>query len=952
MAGNSSEKRVIHFPTYQPGGTALRGRALKKAHVRKPSPSEYLVEVLEKAQQFHAVPPAFANKSDLSYNNAAKTPPRGEHPTIVLHPTPRPSMQYFVAQYVEWLCDSSQSDRGTVHVPKKVRSWIVSKGYAWEDLELWANVLVAKSSEDAVSMLRGGHAKGPIPIWVVLFLLRRERLTLGAFRYLLRFSLGRAGLPEYSDGRHEFQEAFPMDELTVFILFLRLLRHARNLLPSAIIPLTKLVTEKINPRHVGTHRSEIPNDKVPEEKMVDRRVKMAHIYNKALKLLSLPSTPNPYASATYQERAQFEILRRIAEYDPPIPITEDGYRALVRIQLGHVKTAKERVWASLKSKGWPPWKEDRTAMDEDILHEDAISRAGQLLRKMEEAGYPATEADRAATILTGWDLDNSPTIQTRIMHYPQQSKKVENSTGLQGKVPPSQTALDPAIWAARVRSTRTLEEAWACFLAYDSSSTPQDQQVYLVMFQKIVADRRRTRRQKDAPNADMPFHGPGWKEPLPGDSPDVWPLPKSYRDRIDPTLKLPNTKELFDRMISKGVTPNGLCLEFLVETAANYGEALHVISQLHDSNPSLQALLKRDVTPDEAAKIPRSVFRSYILLLARLWYRPSPFRPKHTQHEQPLLIHRALELLSLKRSDDRHSWNSVLIALAQYGLKKLNDMSTGIIRDAMETMKQLEVELDQEGFGIICKAFAMRAIKRENRIRTRCDALRKITAVEDLLSSAKEVRREWDDHLEHCSADARYLRTLFNHLVGAEPHKSDEALSGTQVPIPHIMQRYIQALGIMYDFEGLLSVAEFLKRNTAMLVFNTKYSNNGRVRLRFAIIMLRAHLEYRAYLPHGNSKTPSGAPDSSPDTSKTWTSAGYYFDANMAAKDVLLAMPWHSDEQVALARLKLEDPEASELGGWPSDDEVEQYLLSLSGRPARQPPERDAEAKPVYPYLE
>ncbi|KAK8156692.1 hypothetical protein IWX90DRAFT_97134 [Phyllosticta citrichinensis] len=957
MVGDIPAGRIVHFPIRQDGGTALRGRAFKQAHIRKPSPSEHLVEVLKRAHQLHAVPPEFANKADLSYYSSSQVPPRGGKPVLVLHPTPKPSMQYFVAESIRLLCDPAQRNVSGVYISPKVRSWIESKGYAWQDLKLWVNVLVAKSSDDSVSLLRGGYAKGPTPIWVVLFLLRRERLTLGAFRHLLRFSLGRVGLVEYPDGRHQFQDDLTIDEKTVFLLFLRLLRHARHILPSAIVPLTKLITAKINPRNIGTQHSEVPNEQISEAKMTDMRVKLAHIYNKALKLLSLPSTQNPYASAAHQERAQFEILRRIAEYEPPIPVTEDGYRALIRIQLSHVKTDKERLWASLKSKGWPPWKEDRTAMDEDILPEDAISRAGQLLRKMGEAGYPATSSDQAASILTGWDLDDSPTIQTRTIHYPQAhtSDETKSSTDLQGPSPPPQEVLDPAIWAARVRSTRTLEEAWACFLAYDVSNAPQDQQVYHVMFEKIVADRRRRRKQKDARHVDMPFHGSEWKEPVPGDSTDVWPVPKSYRDRVDPMLKPPDTKELLDRMTSKGVTPSARCLEFVVQTAANYTEAWYAIKHFHGSKPSMLPLLKRDMTPEQAALIPDGIFRAYILLLTRLWYRPLSIRLNVPQHENPLLIHRALDLLSLKKSNDRKCWNSVLYGLSQHGLYNLKDTSAGIMRDAIETMSKLEVELDQEGFGIICKAFNMRAIERENNVKARREALTKITAAEDLLKSAKDIQREWDDHLEHCSADSRYLRTLFNHLVGTEPQKSSEALGGMQIPIPHIMHRYIQSLGIMYDFEGLLSVADFLKRNTSMFVFNAKYSINGSVRLRLAVVCLRVHLEFRSHVHYDKSKA-HDAPGNlkiNNSNNNTWTSPGHYFDSNPAAAETLLVMPRHSEEQVALARLKLDDADARGLGGWPSDEEVHRYLLNSSGmrvQPA-SPPADETDPKPLYPNL-
>ncbi|KAK8217861.1 hypothetical protein IWZ01DRAFT_537543 [Phyllosticta capitalensis] len=975
----------IQFPKYQPGGTALRGlggKALENVHVRKPSPSKYLTDALGKAGQLYAKPPAFANKADLTYISHASKRSK-QDPTIVLHPTPRISLQYFVAQYVEALHDISLGKADSVPVvPESVKSWAVSNGYSWEDLEHWAKILMEKSSDAAVLMLRGDYAKGRTPIWVVLLLLKRDRLTLGAFRHLLRFTLRQVGLFDTPVSRQQSQTTFEIDEKTIFLLFVRFLRHARTLLPSAIVPLTKLVTSKINPRNLGTRQCEVPPEQINERRMIDKRIKLANIYNKALKLLALPATPNPYASAVYQERAQFEILRRIADYEPTIPITEEGYRALIQTQLAHVKTDKERLWASLKSKGWPPWKEDRTAMDEDILHEEAISRAGQLLRKMWEAGYPATESDQAASILTGWDLDESPTIQTRNVHYPTTTATTSNSPRVHAP-PSSQKVLDPVIWAARVKSTRTLEEAWACFLAYDSSGSRQHPKVYFVMFEKIVADRRRERRRNrhnDSRDLDIPLYGPGWKEALPGDSPDVWPIPRSHRERIDPTLKLPSTKDLLDRMVSKGIIPRGQCLEFLVETAANFTEASYILTQCVDSNPALQSLLKKKITPDEAAAIPRAIFRAYILMLARLWHQPIPFHPERQRRtERPLLLHRALDLLRLKRSNDRHSWNSVLIALSQYGFQKLNDTSTAIMRDAVEAMNGLELDLDQEGFGILCKAFSMRTTARETALRARSAGLRQMTDMDDLLATARAVQLDWDDHLAHCSADSRYLRALFNHLVGAEPFQSQQQPHDSdclQIPIPHIMHRYVRALGVMYDYEGLLSVADFLRLNAAALVFNTSYSTNGRVRLRAAVVALRVHLEFRARLRYGRScPAPADADDNTNNTSNVPKPESYKWDMHTptrpspspspfspsfptflssdAYSDPILPVPRHSDEQVELARRKLDDPAASDLGGWPSDDEVVTYVLGMVIHPdvLFTLQGKDRSAKEMWTYL-
>ncbi|KAL0260586.1 hypothetical protein SLS55_004276 [Diplodia seriata] len=80
-------------------------------------------------------------------------------------------------------------------------------------------------------------------------------------------------------------------------------------------------------------------------------------------------------STALQQRAQFTVLRGMSEYQPPLTITQQGYRGIARVQIAQLKTQDERKWAELKSTSWPPWKVDRTAMDSDIGPEHGISRA-------------------------------------------------------------------------------------------------------------------------------------------------------------------------------------------------------------------------------------------------------------------------------------------------------------------------------------------------------------------------------------------------------------------------------------------------------------------------------------------------------------------------------------------------------------------------------------------------
>jgi hypothetical protein len=52
------------------------------------------------------------------------------------------------------------------------------------------------------------------------------------------------------------------------------------------------------------------------------------LYNRALSLLSIPSSLHPFHSSAYHQRAQFNLLRRMTEFEPALTINREGYRAI------------------------------------------------------------------------------------------------------------------------------------------------------------------------------------------------------------------------------------------------------------------------------------------------------------------------------------------------------------------------------------------------------------------------------------------------------------------------------------------------------------------------------------------------------------------------------------------------------------------------------------------------
>lgn len=373
-----------------------------------------------------------------------------------------------------------------------------------------------------------------IPSFLLLFILRLPNLPSTTLRILLPYiATALAPIP------------FPAgDTKTPLVLLIRLLRHARAVYPSALPYIATLITTHLHPA------SYLPT----------LSPRLTATYNRLLSLFSYPVLDRPFKSLHLQQRSQFLLLRKMASLD--VPITREGYRALTSVQLAHRKTAAEESLARSLASTWPPWP---TARDGHAASAAAVllplSRAAQVLRQMLEAGYVWQGWETEAAVLAGTDTDASPTIQTRSFYHGRRS---------------SAAAKPCALWAVRVRATRTVEEAWCVFLAA-TEARELAPEVWEEMFAKVLAaakgralrDKHRKRLeniQEAWQNAD---EGAGrlkigralqkWdqaqmllvareKHVLPGDAKEVAVAPISPSDGVYVDLPVPGVEEMFAMM--------------------------------------------------------------------------------------------------------------------------------------------------------------------------------------------------------------------------------------------------------------------------------------------------------------------------------------------------------------------------------------------------------------------
>ena len=676
---------------------------------------------------------------------------------------------------------------------KDVMRWLQRRGWDITDFLNWAWILSADNAERAATRLvrlshraftklGGGRV---IPQFVFLFLLRRQNLSAQALRPLLFYAWDLLGQSE-SAMISEVPQELPMGlsipqehnrmfrvimdpkddprgmrETIFMIMIIRLLRSARKAWPAACETITSMLCQYLN--GLNFRRGVSPSSKLDSEDIA----RLTYMYNTILTLLAIPASLHPFQSATHQQKAQFSLLRRMNQFEPPLIVDRRGYQAVTRMQLMHKKTLKEREWAHMKAKSWPPWKEEKLGLDADIGVEHGISRAKEAMIRAREAGYAVDIWEDAAGISSGWDTDGSPTIQTRLIAS-NFSNKPDSSLDRRNAM----TDRKNGVWAARVRATRTLDEAWSCFLAYKDQMTVRKGTVYHAMFEKLVHDAKRPlieyKDQKCGSAAEIA---------LPGDGKEVLAAPESPREAIYVRTPPPSIDDFWHMMVSDGLRPSGRLLAFLLMNAPSFEAGMRYLEGSAMTREQISAMFDHDAhkIPDSQTaleSIPKYLFAAFIRFLTlfsptltnKHGYDPSALintglvleqhrddiawshvallkvkshhsrDPGTSQSSYSTLLNplsRAFRLLLVRKPRYRPSWYHLLQALARP--KAVTDVLTrfvdqdyqdiktwGLTCRLLDQMLEIDLPLDLDGFLILCTGlekaiFASERLKRRAR---------------------------------------------------------------------------------------------------------------------------------------------------------------------------------------------------------------------------------------------
>lgn len=822
-----------------------------------------------------------------------------------------------------------------------------SKGYDADDVVSWAAILTAESPEKAALLLTALSvgddrdariAEKCIPAFVFLFLLRRQHITAQALRLLVVHAWNRLENRVSSDWistiRHHLgtepgalipfgQDVKkvrdltghypPMSDSTIVIVIIRLLRHARKVWPASLPAISAMLTIHVTG---GTQAS--PNR---SEMAVRTSARLSFLYNRILRLLALPSSQHPYRDVPFHQRAQFGIIRRMNQFEPALAINREGYRAVARVQLAHRKTLQERAWATMKAKSWPPWKEDKLGIDADIGVEAGISRANQALIRSNEAGYAPRDWEISAKILSGWDTDRSPTIQTREIFQDYVSIRRMHYVSS----PAISTTFSTGTWSARIRATRTVEEAWACFLNYKDSKAPSELKVYHRMLEKIAFSQTPLCEGSQA-----------------GDGREVAAPPPDPRDRIYVRTAPPSMDAFFEDMIADGLYPAGRCLEILLGQAGTVRDGLRYLQSSNLPRKTLRIFLnhRRPDTQDairQLQSLSSTLFAALIHFLCRIAASKRRFGIVASERKfgSPPIhpLQHAFQLVYACKPAHRPPWYSLLSALmrSRIGVTQSAIEDQRYVKDiavwksmlaVVDGMGSFKLGLDFEGFRVLCVGLERAVLSSQHILQDLHRPLSDDNVGLSGLFLGNEIAK-WENWQFDAEATLKNgptkLKGLFRRFVTG--HFSDGLSSGHRlrgvtaqvlkegsdwkvllprllvVPAPAELHAFIRVLGVSHDYEGILELLYWMVQFAMELKAVAVEVNDGAVKMRRCLTAIRVFLEghWQSFFStvEGPPGDQSGMVDRAPDS--------------------------------IIERAFAEIQGVEDWGGWPTDQEIEEY---------------------------
>lgn len=707
---------------------------------------------------------------------------------------------------------------------ENVVNFLATKGHEPADVISWAWIFDSDTTTQSVGRfvaladeLRKQNRPN-IPRFVALQLLRAESMNATSLQTLLS-SLRRSANQHplhvvEADGTSiidiEQAMATAWDHSSAMILAVRLLRHARLVSPDMfddIIELACMMLFSIRDKIEGFGR-------------------LTYMCNRLLTLISLPTSVRSRRSVREQQKAQLSLLRRMFAQKPQVPITREGYRALIKLQLIHEKTEEEKEWAGAKSESWPPWRKSKVGIEDKREYPGRESRAMKMLRRMAEAGYAHQAWEKAAAILAGWDTDKSPTIQSRaVLDMPPMAAFVSLFDDV-GDDSPYVTA---QLWTARIVATRSVREAWACFAEYRQTIKDADKRIdpYHAMFEKLLA----RPRQADTRDNNV----------LPGDAKETWLDPVSDRDLVYLKKEVPSNEDFYALMITDGVRPAGRLLTLLVRNAKTLDDGIQYLESSTYTELKKDVLLHSLKYPDlvirdTISSVPNHFFAAFLGLLSRVYdldimtttyvaYSSNQWKSPTGKLLKPEEY--ALDLLFASETTYVPAYNAILEGVyLRLEKRKLQPEQT---RRSLRPRMIFQIAL------IVLNHMAKRDIQPDLTTFHRFGSILRLCLKPPVI---------WSPSSEMA---LREVKRVFTFVVyGTHRHTWLPTTSTDRIitpPDPEHLRLLIEILGIEQDIAGLFELTEWMSQHRERLQENYAEVASGEESMKKALFGLRVFLE-------------------------------------------------------------------------------------------------------------
>ncbi|EEH39784.1 hypothetical protein PAAG_01973 [Paracoccidioides lutzii Pb01] len=998
---------------------------VKKKRIVTPSenvhlvtPSEYLISVMETYRYDVGITKPKEKRVDLSHWNPSavssfyRGPSRKIEDGILQVLKPRLACTTVVADYLRYVYpllnlepleglpsqtyEKALDDALLSAFDDESLQYLSNRGYSVADVMTWAWILTSSSPLQAAMRYRVFEKQvvdkhldcSRIPFFVLLFTLRRKHICARAFRILffqtwdtINDSLS-AKPPTAESGLKKRRAPSSHrncpwhrsgDVSTIMILAVRLLRLAREVWPQALPSVAALFTQTL-----GSTSAEMIVGEA-----YDKRIRLlTQYYNKLISLLAIPCRLNPYHSVVFQQRAQFQLLRAMSNFSPPLPVTREGYRSITTVQLAQKKTMLERQWADFKAQSWPPWKEEKLGIDFEKDNVGSESKALKSIFHMREAGYGMTTWEQTATIYAGWDTDRSPTIQTRTFLpkpcyfriLPSSAQIPEKPCPITGATKSGDKEVSLNVWSARIRATRTLKEAWACFLSYQDNGLPPHRDIYFSMAEKIIFY-----DLSQNPNSKLST------EALPGDGMEVFPEPSSPQDVIYVHSEPPSLDVLLHQMFSHNLKPSGKFLilllvhsksleagvEYLLHSCLPYEQKYALVSGL------LRGRLENEVF---LADVPDDIFAAFIRLLCKfsvlgkssvgdsttpmrhlfpiLFFlkeesklsasNPSQSTETAQFHHYRALTH-AVRLMKSRMTRYLPAWNNLLLALGKdrvhftshkISLSMQLVISWWEISHVVEWMRDANIPIENRSLEILCSTLSRMILAARQDIEGAEHGLRIIENVTrqtgrfaDLLSYST-IHEMVQQGIAFLKRQFKFIEVTKGEKVLSSLRSPDEITTDdprVTLPIvyeytaPSLLHAYARALGLAQDFCGLLALLRWMRERESELILASGERMGGKRLMRRTVVAVRFFLDCQLERSPGVSE---------PGSASTFPTS----------KPPIFGCRQHSKEGPNIAggtqgTMIFEDPITQEaydiiestelLSPWPTDEEVREYVAIL-----------------------